>query len=139
MSPAPRSRRAATTTTIPLVEDEVRIKKQLVSKGGVRVETVTDTVEEFVRETLDAEETDVRRVELNQDITAAPSVRVEDGVTIIPIVEEILVVQKQLRLTAELHIRKRVVSREVEVPVSLRKQRAVVSRLPIDPTTKRSD
>ena len=48
---------------------------------------------------------------------------------IVPVLEEVLVVQKQLVLKEELHIRRRVETEAVEVPVSLRKQRAIVERV----------
>jgi stress response protein YsnF len=49
------------------------------------------------------------------------------GVTIIPVLEEVLVVEKRLVLKREIRIRKRS-SETVEIPVSLRKQRAEVER-----------
>jgi stress response protein YsnF len=44
------------------------------------------------------------------------------------VLEEVLVVEKRLVLKEELHIRRRVETETVEVPVTLRKQRAVVER-----------
>ena len=55
--------------------------------------------------------------------------RTEDGVVIVPVMEEVLVVEKRLVLKEELHIRRQVTQENVEVPVTLRKQRAVVERL----------
>jgi stress response protein YsnF len=46
----------------------------------------------------------------------------------VPVLEEVLVVTKQLVLKEELHIRRRVDTEVVEVPISLRKQRAIVER-----------
>ena len=54
---------------------------------------------------------------------------------IVPVLEEVLVVQKQLVLKEELHIRRRVETEAVEVPVSLRKQRAIVERVAPDGST----
>ncbi|RYY15982.1 MAG: DUF2382 domain-containing protein, partial [Alphaproteobacteria bacterium] len=54
-----------------------------------------------------------------------------DGVTIIPILEEILVVEKRLVLKEEVHVRRTAAAEDVEVPVTLRKQHAVVER--VDP------
>ena len=56
--------------------------------------------------------------------------RTEDGVTIVPILEEVLFVEKRLVLKEELHIRRRVSTETVQVPVVLRKERAVVERVP---------
>ena len=46
-----------------------------------------------------------------------------------PVLEEILVVEKRLILREELHIEQEVSQETVELPVSLRKQRAVVERV----------
>ena len=65
-------------------------------------------------------------------IETAPAVREEDGVTIIPVVEEQLVVTKRLVLKEEIHLRKvRTTTRATE-DVTVRKQRAEVVRLDAD-------
>ena len=58
----------------------------------------------------------------------APQIRTEDEVTIIPVLEEVLVVEKRLMLKREIRIRKRATSETVEIPVTLRKQQAKVER-----------
>jgi stress response protein YsnF len=65
---------------------------------------------------------------VDREIDAAPSVRTERGVTIVPVVEERLVVEKRLVLREEIHIRQTTRTQSVEVPVTLRKQYAVVER-----------
>jgi stress response protein YsnF len=54
---------------------------------------------------------------------------------IVPVLEEILVVRRQLVLKEELHIRRRVETEAVQVPVTLRKQRAIVEREAPDGST----
>ena len=64
-------------------------------------------------DTLFAEEADVRRVPVNRIVSEAPQTRQEGEVTIVPIVEEVLVVEKRLLLKEEIHIvRKRAPVRE---------------------------
>jgi len=118
-----------TTGALPLVEEKLRVAKRQVSTGKVRVRSVVDTVEELVRETLVEEKVEVTRVPINEVVTKIPSVRTESGVVIVPIVEEILVVEKRLLLKEEVHIHRHASQETVEVPVTLRKQRAVVERL----------
>jgi stress response protein YsnF len=60
--------------------------------------------------------------------SALSLIRTEDGVTIIPVLEEALVVEKRLVLKREIRISKRSNLETVEIPVSLRKQRAKVER-----------
>ena len=114
---------------IPLAEEEVRIDKREVPTGRVRVRTATEVVEELARATLDEDVVEVTLVAVGREVDIAPEVRTEDGVVIVPVLEEVLVVEKRLFLKEELHIRRSVTQEEVEVPITLRKQRAVIERL----------
>lgn len=118
------------TETIPLAQEELRVGKRTVTKSRVRVRTVVDVVEELAKVSLDRETVDVTRVPIDREVDEAPEIRTENGVTIVPILEEVIVVQKRLVLKEELHIRKTTGTEDVEVPVQLRKQRAIVERLP---------
>ena len=95
----------------------------------MRVHTVTDAIEELARADVQRETVDVTRVPIDRIVETAPEIRTEGDVTIVPVLEEVLVVEKRLVVKEELHIRRRVESEAVEVPVSLRKQRAIVERL----------
>ena len=57
-----------------------------------------------------------------------PVAQVEGKITIIPVVEEIVVVEKRLVLVEEIRIRKIATSQEVSIPVTLRKQTATIER-----------
>ena len=114
---------------IPLVEEELRIDKRSVVTGKVRVRTVVDTVEEMARATLEGRQVEVVRVPIDREIDVAPAVRTEGDVVIVPVVEEILVVEKRLVLKEELRLQPRKTEETVEVPVTLRKQRAVFERV----------
>lgn len=117
-----------TEEILPLVEEIATIQKREVATGKVQVRTVTDTAEELARASLQSTAVEVTRVPIDQVVDTAPEIRTEGDVTIVPVLEEVLVVTKQLVLKEELHIRRRVESEAVEVPVTLRKQRAVVER-----------
>ncbi len=65
--------------------------------------------------------------------------RQEGDLLIVPVVEEVLVVEKRLVLKEELHIRRRVETESVEVPVELRRQRAEVERVPADESATPDD
>jgi uncharacterized protein (TIGR02271 family) len=130
------AREVTDTEVIPLVEETVRVGKREVRGGTVRVRTVVDTVEELARAELHGEKVDVTRVPVDREIDRAPEIRTEDGVTIIPVVEEILVVEKRLVLKEELHVRRQQTTENVEVPVTVRRQRAVVERVTPDGETR---
>ena len=114
---------------VPLMEERAQVEKRWVTTGKVRVVTHTETVEELARAVLDGEEVEIQTVELDQTIIGpVPSIRTEEGVTIIPVLEEVLVVEKRLVLKQEIRIRKRRTSVPIEIPVSLRKQRVKIER-----------
>jgi stress response protein YsnF len=120
---------SAETVTLSLMEERVEIKKRVVTTGKVRVVTHTETVEEVARAVLDGQEANVETIDLDQPVTGpAPTVRTEDGVTIIPVLEEILFVEKRLVLKREVRIRLKPTSQTVAVPIRLRKQRVKVER-----------
>jgi stress response protein YsnF len=114
---------------VQLLEERANIDKRTVTKGKVRIVTHTETAEELVRAVLEGEEADVVTVELDQTVTGLPPrIRTEDGLTIIPVLDEVLVVEKRLVLKREIRTRMRATSETVEIPVNLRKQRATVER-----------
>jgi stress response protein YsnF len=119
---------------VPLVEETASIQKRQVVIGRVRVRTVTDTVEELAQADVRHATVEVTRVPIDRVVETAPEIRTEGDVTIVPVVEEVIVVEKRLVLKEELHLRRRVETETVEVPVTLRKQRAVVERLAPDPS-----
>lgn len=121
--------------TLPLVEERARIEKRATETGRVRVRTLTELTEELLRESLRSDAVEVTRVPVGRTLDegeAAPEVRTEDGVTIIPVLEEILVVEKRLVLVEEVHVRQTASSEEVEVPITLRRQRAAIEHVSPD-------
>jgi len=114
---------------LPLIEEEVQVGKRTVETGRVRIRTLVETVEEAAQAVLGGERVEVERIPVGRVVDQAPSIRTEDGVTIVPVLEEIMVVEKRLVLKEEIHIRRRQTTETVEVPVTLRKQRAIVERV----------
>lgn len=127
----PRPHGASTDwQTVALLEEVARIDVRSIDVGRVRVSTHTETIEEVARAELHGETVEVTRVALNQPVTGArPEMRQEGDVTIVPVFEEVLVVEKRLVLKEELHIRKRATAETVIVPVTLQHQTATVERL----------
>lgn len=114
---------------LPLVEEELHVGRRLVQTGRVSVRTVTAQHEELVAQDLARENVEVVRVPVGREVSSVPALRQEGDVTIVPIVEELLVIEKRLVLKEEVHIRRTTSVERVETPVVLRKQEAVVERL----------
>lgn len=117
-----------TPEVIEIVSEEASVEKRDVVTGKVRVSTRTRTRSEPVAAVLNEEHVTVERVPINRDVDAAPEVRTEGDLTIIPVVEEVLVVEKRLVLREELHVRRTVSQHPVETEIALREQYAVIER-----------
>jgi stress response protein YsnF len=123
---------AAEEITLPLAEEVATISKRRVEIGRVRVTVATGTETRLLRETLHGRRAEVERVPIGRPVAEAPAVREEDGVIIIPVVAEELVVERRLVLREEIRIRLLDTEEAVERPVELRVQHAEVERLPPD-------
>lgn len=113
---------------IPLVEETLRVGKRVVETGRVQVSTVVDAHNHVVRSDLARSNIEVRHVPIDRRVDAVPPERVEGGVTIISIVDEVAVIERQLILREEVHIRRIDTVEAVEQTVTLRSMRAVVDR-----------
>ena len=75
--------------------------------------------------TIDAslakEDIEVQRIVVNRVLSAPAEIRIENGVTIVPVMEEVLKVEKQLILREEIRISKKRTYQRGPKVVSLRK------------------
>jgi len=119
--------------TIPVIEEQVLIDKKVVESGKVRITKVVHEQEVPVEIPLVLEEHDIRRVPVNQYVeTAPPPVRYEGDTMIIPVVHEVLVVEKRLLVVEELHVTKTQVQKQDTQHITLRKEEVIVERLDPD-------
>ena len=102
----------------------------------MRVDVKVNTEERLVEQVLERQEVAVTRIPVNRTVDTRPEIRHEGDTMIVPLVEEVLVVEKRLILREELHIQTRVIQRTENIPVTLRSEEAVVTR---DATTAAPD
>jgi stress response protein YsnF len=79
-----------------------------------------------VQQELDTAHVSVTRIPINRIVDQAPASRTEGDLTIVPVLEEVLVVETKLLLREEVHIRRTLTKDTVQQSVTLRKQRAVI-------------
>jgi len=116
---------------LPLYAEQVAVSKRL-RKTRVRVARTTRIRDALVEEDLAHDQVVVERVPIGRVVNAAPDVRQEGDITILPVVEEIVVVERGLVLREEVHVRRvRTTERHVET-VTLREQEATVTRTEIE-------
>ena len=113
---------------IPLVEGRVSATKREIETGRVRVRTRVEERQEIVRADLARGPVEIQRVPINVEVAAMPAVRREGGTTIVPIVEEVLVVEKKLMLVEEVRLRRTRSIEEHTQPLTLAAQRAEIER-----------
>ncbi|QGZ41846.1 uncharacterized protein DUF2382 [Pseudoduganella flava] len=103
-TPEPRHG-TAPAVAVPVSREELEVSTRIVDTGrGVRVtKHVTEQPEE-IRETLWHDELDVQRVAVDRVVAEPPPSRYEGDVLVVPVLEEILVVEKRYRIKEELRI-----------------------------------
>jgi uncharacterized protein (TIGR02271 family) len=114
---------------IELAEEQLRVSKREVERGRVVVRTRVEEREELAEAALRQEDVTVERVPIGRMIEAAPPMREEDGVLIVPVLEERLVVMTELVLKEEIRITKKSRTEIVREPVRLRSERVEIERL----------
>jgi len=122
----------AEATVIPVVAEELDVTKRTVETGKVRIRKVVREHEETVDEPLLHEEVQVERVPVHQLVEQPVDVRYEGDTMIIPVFEEVLVVEKRLMLTEELHVTKHQTTHHMPQQVTVRHEEVNIERLPAD-------
>jgi len=113
---------------IPVIEEYLQASKRLVTTGVVRIDKTVREREVVVTEPLNTETVDIERIPMNVIVEAAPGIRTEGDVTVVPVVEEVLVTTKQLRLVEEVRITRRRATTIHEHAETLRSEEVTVER-----------
>jgi uncharacterized protein (TIGR02271 family) len=115
---------------LPLHAEEISVAKQRVVTGSVHISTVTHEREQLIDELLAREHVEIQRRPLGKTVARMPAVRKVGNTIIIPVMEEILVVERRLVVKEE--VRVRLVQKKESRPqrVTVRKQELVVNRRP---------
>lgn len=116
-------------TVVPLHEETISVGKRRVERGRVRVTTRVTEHDEVVHQALEQEDVEVTRVPVDREVDARPEIRQDGDTTIIPLVEEVLVVERRLVLREEIHVRRTKRTVQAEQPVTLRSEDATIERI----------
>lgn len=114
--------------TIPVIEEQVQVRKEVIETGKIRLVKTVGERQEEVEVPLFREELTVERVPVNQYVDAAPASRQEGNTTIYPVVSEVLVVEKRLMLVEEIRVTRQVINTIDKQSVSLRHEVVTVER-----------
>lgn len=113
---------------VPVVAEQLQVTTRQRETGVVEIRKTIHERTEIVDHPLYAEEVAVERIPVNRMVDGPVSVRQEGEITIVPVLEEVLVVEKRLMLREEVHIR--TVRKEIHdsQEVVLREERVEVVR-----------
>ena len=119
--------------TIPVIEERPVLLTKPVRTSTVRIDKIVREHEASIEAVLRSDEVVVERrsVDPPQPVDAPPPVRHEGDVTIIPILEERLVVEKRLFVREELRVRRVERSRVSRQRVTVRSEDVRVEREPM--------
>jgi uncharacterized protein (TIGR02271 family) len=113
---------------VPVIEEQASVTKEAVETGKVRVTKTVREEEQTIYESLLREDVNIDRVPINEMVEESSGIRQEGDTTIVPLYEEVLVVEKRLMLKEELRITKHRNEQETEETVTLRHEQVHTDR-----------
>lgn len=116
------------TMVVPIVEERLVPEKREMQLGEVLIQKHVESADEALTLPVTRDDLEIERVKVDRPLDAPAAVRYEGDWMVIPVMKEVLVVEKQLVLAEELRIRKRQVTETREYRATLRHERVEVTR-----------
>lgn len=117
---------------VPVVEEQLRVGKRVVETGRVRVTKTVSEHEEVVDQPLMREEYDVERVTVDEFVDGPVGPRYEGETLVVPVLEEVLVVEKRLVVREELRLTRRRTEERNPQRIKLLSEEVAVERAAAD-------
>lgn len=121
-------RRRRDEVVVPVVREELEVGKRAEERGSVVVHVVPTLRTEVVDVALAEERVEVERVPVNRFVTGVQPVRQDGDVTVVPVYEEVLVVERRLMLKEEVRVTRHRQVRSERRQVELRAEEVHVLR-----------
>jgi uncharacterized protein (TIGR02271 family) len=115
---------------IPVLEETLHVGKTVAEADRVFIRTSVLERTECADLELHSGEAIIERVPVDRVVDTPPAIRQEGDTIIVPVVEEIMVVEKQLLLKEEIHIRRQQIVQHIRQPVRLRSEEVSLERQP---------
>jgi len=123
------SSRQGEEEVVPVVQEELEVQKQRVETGRVRLNKRVREQEAVVEEAVVQEEVEIEHVPVGRFVEQPVAVRYEGEALIIPVHEEVPVIEKRIRLKEEIRITKRRIETSQRRPVRLRTEAVMIERV----------
>ena len=120
------------TQRVPIVRERAQVTRRARATAVVRVRKQVERRTEIIDEPLTRDEVVIERVPIDRFVDAPIPDRYEGDTLVVSVLEEVVVVQKRLKLKEELRIsRRRTTTREPQV-IDLAEESVVVERRGVD-------
>lgn len=135
MAQDPAAQAADGPLVIPVLREQLQVGIRRVARGGVRIHKRVSVEQHPVEASLVHDAVEVRRVAVDRIVALAdaPAARQEGDTLIVPVLEEVLVVEKRLRIKEEIHITRTARAEQVSDTVPLRSEQVSVERFEAGP------
>lgn len=122
--------------TLPVVEEQVTIRKRKRVTETLQAHTVTHEHEQPVEAELSVQTIQIERVPCDRFVDRLIPDRQEGDTTIISVVEEVATLNVRLKLVEEVRITRHTETRRIEDAVKVRRQDIIVERVHPPPDTE---
>jgi uncharacterized protein (TIGR02271 family) len=117
--------------TVGVWAEELNITKKVADTGaGVRIQKTVAHNDHLIDLSLSHEEVTVERFPISDiiDSDVAPQVRYEGSTMVIPVLEEVVVIQKKYRLKEEIRVTRHIRQVDSQHSITLRAEEVVIER-----------
>ena len=121
--------RLDTDLSLEILKEELEIEKRSNVTGVVRLEKTVRTFDAFIDENLTSDSISIERIPMNHYLDEAVATRQEGDTTVVPVMEERVIVTKQLVLKEEIRITRHRQLERYHEAVPLRTEEVEVTRL----------
>src|SRR5690606_17543666 len=114
---------------IPVMEEHLIVDKKMIETGKLQIQKTIIEEDIEIDIPLLKETNEIKKIPKNIYVDSIPVVRQEGEVTIIPVVHEVLVVEKKLLLVEEIHVVKTVIETVEKNTVTIKKEHVVINNI----------
>jgi len=114
---------------IPVIREELHADAVPVVTGGIRVTKRVDSHDEIVEQELRKSHVEVKRVKTDRVVDGPQPAQRVGNTLIIPVVSEVLRIEKQWIVTEEIHITELETRETVQNQITLNREDALVERI----------
>lgn len=114
---------------INVMEEQAHVQKQVTENAKVRITKQVHEENETIDLSEKSQEVKVHKVAVNKYVDEAPAVRYEGDTIIVPVMKEVVVVEKRLLLVEEIHVTRNTVVTKDQQTIPLLREEIHVERI----------